>query len=569
MHNLLITNGTVVDGTGAEPTTADVAISDGVITAIGDLAGEAATRKIDAEGHIVSPGFVDVHTHMDAQVAWDPFGESSCFHGVTTAVMGNCGFTLAPVHSDARHLVVRNLERAEDIAAEAMAAGIDWSWETFPQYLDFVDRTPKGINYAGYVGHSALRTWAMGERAFTEEANDDELALMVGQVRDSLRAGAMGFTTSISMNHETADDRPVASRLAAWNEIEALVGAMGELGAGIFEVAHNQDLRSRDLHKREAYIARLVELGAKTKVPITYGMLAFGTEDHMWRPVVELLDRINAAGGRSWAQVHTRHFGVLLSFLTRLPFDGLALWADLRKQPLEEQRRALRDPSTRAALVNAADNGDYGRAIGAEARKPEWQWIFPLTSGLPPYRSIEQLAAERNLSPMETFLDVALDGNLESFFIQAAANQDQDVVLEMMRHPYSIPTFSDSGAHVSQIMDSSLQTHLLGHWVRDQGAFTIEAAVNSITKKPADAWGFGDRGVLAEGKAADVNVFDLTTVTPDLPELVHDLPGGARRLRQTASGFKATIVNGTVLMDKGEQTGATPGRLLRGPLAGR
>ncbi|MGF1597577.1 MAG: amidohydrolase family protein [Acidimicrobiales bacterium] len=569
MHDLLITDGTVVDGTGAVGRRADVAVTDGVITAIGDLGGEAARRTIDAEGHIVSPGFVDVHTHMDAQIAWDPLGECSCFHGVTTAVMGNCGFTLAPVRSDARHLVVRNLERAEDIAAEAMAAGIDWSWETFPQYLDFVERTPKGINYAGYVGHSALRTWAMGERAFSEDASDDDLALMVAQVEDSIRAGAIGFTTSISMNHETADDRPVASRLATWDEIGALVGAMGRLGAGIFEISHHPHLRSRDPEKREAYISRLVELGVATKVPITYGMLAFGPEDHQWRPVVELLDRINAAGGTSWAQVHTRHFGVLLSFLTRLPFDGLPLWAELRTQPLAEQRRALTDPETRRALIAAADNGNYGRAIGAEARKPDWQWIFPLTAGLPPYRSIAEIAAERRVSPMEAFVDEALAGDLQSFFIQVAANQDQDIVLQMLRHPRAIPTFSDSGAHVSQIMDSSLQTHLLGHWVRDREAFTIEEAVRAMTQVPADAWGFTDRGVIAEGRAADLNVFDLATVTPDLPELVHDLPGGARRLRQTATGFRATIVNGEVLVDGGRPTGVTPGRLLRGPLAAK
>ncbi len=567
MHDLVIANGTVVDGSGAEATVADVAVDDGVITEVGELDSRSARRTIDAEGHIVSPGFVDVHTHMDAQLAWDPLGECSCFHGVTTAVMGNCGFTLAPVRADARQLVVRNLERAEDIAAEAMAAGIDWSWETYPEYLEFVDRTPKGINYAGYVGHSALRTWAMGERAFEEEATADDIALMVGQVEDSMRAGAVGFTTSISGNHETSDDRPVASRLSTRAEIDALVGAMGRLGGGIFELAHHPDLRSRDPEKRESYISWLVELAASTGIPITYGMLAFGSQDHLWRPVVELLDRINASGGRSWGQVHTRQFGVLLSFQTRLPFDALPLWRDLRRQPLDEQRRALADPSTREKLITEAEHGDYGRAIGAEARKPEWQWIYPLTAGLPPYRSIRELADERGAPPMSVFLDLAIESDLERFFIQAAANQDQDIVLELLRQPYAIPTFSDSGAHVSQIMDSSLQTHMLGHWVRDRHEFTVEAAVHAMTQVPATAWGFADRGLVAEGMAADLNIFDLDTVTPDLPELVYDLPGGARRLRQTASGFRATLVNGEVLVEDGEPTGATPGRLLRGPLA--
>ncbi len=567
MHDLLIINGTLIDGTGAAGRQADVAVSDGVITAIGDLAGQDATRTIDATGHIVSPGFVDVHTHMDAQLAWDPLGECSCWHGVTTAVMGNCGFTLAPVNSDARELVVRNLERAEDIAAEAMAAGIDWSWETYPEYLEFVDRTPKGINYAGYVGHSALRTWAMGERAFTEEANEEDIAKMIGQIQDSMRAGAVGFTTSISKNHETSDDRPVASRLATREEIDSLVGAMGEMGGGIFELANHGDLRSPDPEKRESYISWLVDLAVKSGIPITYGMLAFGSDDHLWRPVIELLNRINEAGGKSWAQVHTRQFGVLLSFQTRLPFDNLPVWSDLRQQPLDEQLRALADPSTRAKLIDIAEDADYGRAIGAEARKPEWQYVWPVTAGLPPYDSIEERAAKLGVSEMEVFLDLAIESELQMFFIQAAANQDQDIVLELMKTPNAIPTFSDSGAHVSQIMDSSLQTHMLGHWVRNEGEFTVEDAVHRMTQLPAEAWGFADRGVLAEGMAADINIFDLETVTPNLPELLYDLPGGARRLRQTATGFLATIVNGEVLVENGESTGATPGQLLRGPLA--
>lgn len=557
----------MVDGTGAAARRADVEIENGIVTEIGDLMGRRAGRVIDAEGHVVTPGFVDVHTHMDAQIAWDPLGESSCYHGVTTAVMGNCGFTLAPVNSNERHLVVRNLERAEDISPEAMAAGIDWSWETFPEYLDFVDATPKGINYAGYVGHSALRTWAMGERAFEQEADPDDLRRMLGQLRDSLRAGAMGFTTSISFNHETSDDRPVASRMAGWSEIEALVSEMGRLGGGIFELAHHGDLRSRDPEKREAYISRLVDLAVRSGVPITYGMLAFSNVEHTWRPVVELLDRINSSGGRSWGQVHTRQFGVLLSFQTRLPFDALPLWSDLRQQSLAEQKAALADPAMRAKLIDAAENGDYGRAIGAEARKPDWQHVIPMFSALPPHRNMEQIAAERAVSPMEAFVDLSLESDLGLFFIQAAANQDQDLVLQLMQHPYAIPTFSDSGAHVTQIMDSSIQTHLLGHWVRDKEAFTLEDAVRRITHVPATAWGFSDRGVLAEGMAADVNVFDPLTVAPDLPELVHDLPAGAPRLRQTATGFLATIVNGEVLVEGGVPTGATPGHLLRGVLA--
>ena len=571
MGDLLISGGTLVDGTGAEPRRADVLISDGVIAEIGEtpgaLAGRRVDRTVDAEGHAVTPGFIDVHTHMDAQIAWDPMGESSCFHGVTTAVMGNCGFTLAPARPDARHLVVRNLERAEDISAEAMAAGIDWTWETFPEYLDFVDATPKGINYAGYLGHSALRTWAMGEAAFDRGANDDELALMLRQLRDSLRAGAIGFTTSISYNHETADDRPVASRLAEWSEIDALVSEMGAMGAGIFELAHHGDLRSRDAERNDAYVAKVIELGARTRVPITYGMLAPSSADHHWKPVLKLLDGINAAGGTSWGQAHSRCLGTLLSFKTSLPFDALPLWRELRAGSRGEQWSELRDPEIRARLVDEAEHGDYGRALGPEARKPIWSHIYPLTQPLPPFRTMDVIAAERGVSPMEAFVDLALDSDLEMFFVQALANQDQDLVLYLLKHPRAIPTFSDSGAHVTQIMDSSLQTHLLGHWVRDRQEFTLEDAVHRITQLPAQAWGFHDRGVLEVGKAADVNVFDPQTVSPDMPELVHDLPAGAARLRQTATGFAATIVNGEILTEHGKATGAVPGQLLRGPLA--
>jgi N-acyl-D-amino-acid deacylase len=569
MHDLLISDGWVVDGSGSPRRRADLAITDGIITEIGDLAGERATRTIDAEGHVVSPGFVDVHTHMDAQVGWDPLGESAVWHGVTTAVMGNCGFTLAPVRSDARELVVRNLERAEDISPEALAAGVDWQWETFPEYLDFVDAIPKGINYAGYIGHSALRTWAMGNRAFTEQATEEDLTQMVGQVRDAMRAGAIGLTTSISPNHETSDDRPVASRIADWSEICTLVGVLGDLGGGIFELANHGDLRGPDPERREAYISRMVDLGATTGVPITYGALAFGNLDHEWRPIIEMLDRINEGGGASWAQVHSRQFGVLWSFATRLPFDRLAEWHDLRGLPVADQAEALRNPDTRRRLVAAAEHGDYGRAIGAETRAPEWDHVFLVETALPPFRSIAEIASERGVAPMDAFLDISLESDLQAFFMQAVFNRDQDTVLELLRHPRAIPTFSDSGAHVTQIMDSSLPTHLLGHWVRNEGAFTLEDAVRRLTSLPATAWGFSDRGLLEAGRAADINIFDPQTVAPELPELLHDLPAGAPRLRQKSVGFLATVVNGEVLVEASEPTGASPGQLLRGSLAAR
>jgi N-acyl-D-aspartate/D-glutamate deacylase len=563
MIDLIVRGGDLIDGTGAARRRADVGVDEGRIVEIGDLSGRVAQSTVEAEGHVVTPGFIDAHTHMDAQIAWDPLGESSCFHGVTTALMGNCGFTLAPARSTERHLVVRNLERAEDIAAEAMEAGIDWSWETFPEYLDFVEGTPKGINYGCQIGHSALRTWAMGERAFEQESNGDDLACMVAELEGAMHAGAFGLSTSVSPSHATSDDRPVASRIANWSEIEALVSAMGRAGGGAFELAHHPDIRSVDPELRETYIQRLVDIGVGSGAMVTFGLLAFGAEDHLWRPIVELLDRINQAGGRSWGQVHTRQFGILISFATRLPFDGLPEWRELRSMSVEKQAAALRDPDKRRRLIEIADNGDYGKAIGAEARPPVWDSIFPLETALPPFRSIQSIAAERGASPMDVFLDLALEGGLRGFFMQSVANQDQTRVLELMRHPFAIPTFSDSGAHVSQIMDSSLQTHLLAHWVRGEGAFGLEETIHRLTQLPAQAWEISDRGLLAEGMAADINIFDPDTIAPDMPELRHDLPGGAPRLRQTASGFLATIVNGSVLLDRGEPTGQVPGRLLR------
>lgn len=563
MIDLIIRGGELIDGTASPRRRADLAIEGGAIVEIGDLAGRSARRILDAEGQVVTPGFIDAHTHMDAQIAWDPLGESSCFHGVTTALMGNCGFTLAPARAAERHLVVRNLERAEDIAVEAMEAGIDWSWETFPEYLDFVERTPKGINYGCQIGHSALRTWAMGERAFEQAANEEDLACMVGELEGAIRAGAFGLTTSVSPSHATSDDRPVASRLASWAEIGSLVAAMGRVGGGAFELAHHPDLRSADPDLREVYTQRLVDLAVETGAMVTFGMLAFGADEHLWRPTVELLERINAAGGRGWGQVHTRQFGILISFATRLPFDGLEAWRGFRARPLSEQAVALEDADLRRRLIENAEHGPYGEAVGAEARPPVWDAVYPLDSPLPPYRSIESIAAERGAAPMETFLDLALENGLAGFFMQSVANQDQARVLELMRHPFAIPTFSDSGAHVSQIMDSSLQTHLLAHWVRQERAFGLEDAIHRMTQLPATAWGVPCRGWLAEGMAADINVFDPAIVAPDLPELRRDLPGGAARLRQTASGFLATIVNGEVLLDHGEPTGARPGALLR------
>ena len=564
-YDLVIRGGTVVDGSGLPRYRGDVAVAGGRIARIGRMIRESGREEVDARGSVVTPGFIDGHTHMDAQVAWDPLGTCSCWHGVTSVVMGNCGFTLAPCRPDERHLVLRNLERAEDIPAEAMKAGIDWTWETYAQYLDAVARWPKGINYAGYVGHSALRTYAMGERAFSEPATAAELAAMKRELADALAAGAMGFTTSRTKNHETTDRRPVASRIAPWDEVRELVGVMGDLGGGIFEIAGEDT--GRDPDRARDYLGRLRDLAVDTGVPVTWGMFSSRLAPDFWRPYFDLLEETARAGGRMFAQVHSRALSVLLSFETRLPFDRLPEWRELRRRPLDEQRVALRDPEVRKKLVAAAGEAEYSRGVGAESRRPEYEWIFLMEDPTGPHRSVAELARERGLDPVAAMIELAVERDLRCFFVQPLANENLDHVLEMMRHPRSVVTFSDSGAHVSQIMDSSLQTHVLAYWVRRRQALSLEEGVRMLTLEPAVAWGLHDRGLLREGMAADIAVFDPDRVAPEMPEVVNDLPAGARRLRQKATGFGASIVNGQVVLRDGEHTGAFPGQLLRGPLA--
>ena len=568
-YDLLIKNGTVVDGSGLPRFQADVAIAAGKIVAIGKIR-ENAREIIDAEGHVVSPGFVDGHTHMDAQVFWDPLGTCSCWHGITSVVMGNCGFSLAPCSEEDKLLVMRNLERAEDISPEAMQAGIRWDWTTYPEYLDAVERLPKGINYSAYIGHSALRTYVMGERAFSEEATPDDLEAMKREVRSAIQAGAAGFTTSRTRNHQTPDGQPVASRLATWDEVRQLVGVLGELNSGVFEIAGEDT--GLNPERIQDYCNRLKALAVDTGVPVTFGMFSAPKAPDYWRPFFALADETAEAGGRMFIQVHSRPISVLQSFESVTSFDKLPVWRDIRELPLAEQEAALRNPDMRHKLVQAANQPlqEGTRAVGAEARAANFKWLFPIIDrAVPPYRSVAEIAAERNQDPVETYIDLALEKGLKRFFMQPLTNTHEPSTLEMMQHPRSVITFSDSGAHVSQIMDSSLQTHLLSHWVREQEALTLEDAVHQLSFVPASHWKLAGRGLLREGWNADVVIFDPQTVEPQVPELTYDLPAGARRLKQKANGFLATIVNGEVVLRNNEHTGALPGQLLRGPLAGQ
>jgi len=561
MYDLVVKNGMVVDGSGGARYRADVAVQGGKIVKIGRV-NEKSRQTIDAQGHVVSPGFVDGHTHMDAQVFWDPIGSCSCYHGVTSVVMGNCGFTLAPCKQEQADLVFRSLERAEDLSRDAMLAGIDWSWESFPEFLDAVDNLPKGINYAGYIGHSALRTYVMGERAFTDEASEDDVKSMQALVKEAMHAGAIGFSTSRTFNHITADDRPVASRLANWDEVRAIVNAVGETGKGVFEIAG--EAPGRDPERIREYHTRLRDLAVESGVTQTWGMFSVRVAPDFWRPYFDLLDETAAAGGRMFAQVHSRGLNNIMSFESNLPYDNWDMWRDIRALPLAEQQAKLSDPSIKAKLVEIANQEYSGpRIVGAELRPPNWELVFPMDDMVYDKPSMAEIARQRGVDPVELMIDMALERDMKMFFRTPLANENMDDVLEMMKHPRSVVTFSDSGAHVSQIMDSSLQTHLLSYWVREKEALTLEEAVRQITYNTATLWGLHDRGLLREGMAADMVVFDPDTVGPRLPEVVHDLPAGAQRLKQTADGIMNTVVNGEILLTNNEYGGAEPGRLLR------
>jgi N-acyl-D-aspartate/D-glutamate deacylase len=566
--DLLIRNGTIVDGSGAARYQGDVGIRQGQIVEIGRIRA-GAERVIDADGLIVAPGFVDGHTHMDAQVAWDRIGSCSCWHGVTTVIMGNCGFALAPCRPEEREWFARCLTAVEDIPTESMLAGIDWTWETFPEYLATVDRLPKAINYGAYIGHSALRMYVMGKRALSETATDEDLARMAGAVKEAIRAGAMGFSSSRATTHVTPDNTPVASRIADWAEVDRLVGAMAELGAGIFQVG--PDI-SGGLAQR-AFLARLQRVAVESGRPVMFGTIASrqGDDPNPWTYQLEYLDQCAAAGARVWGQTTTRSINAIFSLKSYLPFDVLPAWRELRRLPLPEQKRRLADPATRRQLMaeeatmKPRDNVfQGGGAATTDPRRPDYGNLYAMKDVNWNDPTVAQLAAARGQHPVEVMIDLALE-NDNQVFVQPLVNEHPDQVLGMLKHPRTLATFSDSGAHVCQEMGSSLQTHMLSYWVRAKQAFTLEEAVRKLTFDNASAWDITDRGLLRAGYRADLVLFDEARVKPAMPTVEADLPGGARRLVQKAEGIAATIVNGEVTLEHGKPTGRLPGALLRGP----
>ena len=389
--DLVVRGGLVVDGSGTPGAHGDVAVVGDRIVAVGEVDGRGR-EELEVDGIVVAPGFVDAHTHMDAQVFWDDLGKPTCWHGVTSVVMGNCGFTLAPAREEARALVVRNLERAEDIAPEAMAEGITWTWSTFAEFLDAVDARPKGLNHAAAIGHSALRTWVMGERAFDETAGEDDLAAMALELRAALRAGAAGFTTSRTLAHVTSDDRPVASRQASWDEVAALVEILGHESNGVFQLAPER-LFDPDAHRE--FEARLAQLAISTGAPIVFGLFSA----NLPQPSLELMEETAARGGDLYGLTHCRGVVSAQSFRTRLGFDLLAEWQEVRRRPYPEQQALLRDPDVRRRLVHAAHHGDYGPTFGPEAGRPRFDRMYILQSPYLPNPTVADEARRRASTP--------------------------------------------------------------------------------------------------------------------------------------------------------------------------
>lgn len=572
MHDLVVRAGTVVDGTGGPGRTADVAVSDGVVTAVGRVEGPAR-REIDADGALVTPGFVDIHTHFDGQVTWDPSLTPTGWHGVTTVVMGNCGVGFAPCEPSRREWLIGLMEGVEDIPGAALASGIQWSWETFPEYLDALERAPKALDVGTQVPHGAVRSYVMGERgARNEPADPADIEAMADLVREGIRAGALGFSTSRTLAHRAIDGEPVPGTYAAEDELFGIGRVLGELGTGVFELAAAGAL-GEDLAAPEREVGWMRRLAAEVGRPVSFALNQNNADPDQWRKLLDLAADAVAAGAPVRPQVTARTVSVLLGFQTFHPFAFSPAWgrAGLGLLPWPEQvGRIQADPEFRRTLVAGM------REIETEPfvqgfMAPQRTYVL----GDPPdYEpsvadSVAGVAAARGADVWETFLDLLLhDGGRELLNAPVLNYSDGDLeaTRAMLVHPATVFGLGDGGAHAGQTCDASTTTYMLSYWARDRkaGRIPLGEAVRQITSSTADLYGLTDRGRLVPGCVGDVNVIDADRIGLRRPEVAHDLPGGARRLIQRAEGYRYTIKAGQVIFDGGEATGARPGVLLRG-----
>ncbi|MFQ5514877.1 MAG: amidohydrolase family protein [Myxococcota bacterium] len=558
-YDLLIANGTVVDGTGDPPRRADVAVQGGRIVAVGRDLGRAR-RTIDAEGQIVTPGFVDIHTHLDAQIWWDPTGSSACWHGVTSVVMGNCGVGFAPCRPKDREYLARLMESVEDIPAESILEGLPWAWESYGQYLGaLADRGALGVNVGGLVGHCALRLWAMGKRGLDQKhAGRDDIDRMREGVREALRGGALGFSTSRTLLHRTPEGEPVPGTFADFDELLGIARVLQEEDRGVFEAVPYLDSEDPEVHASE--LRWMAEICRETGRPLTFGLIQMPALPDAWRDVLHGVDAAVRNGARLRPQTQVRSVGVLFSVVNLTPWDlAGGTWGLLKLIPLEERLAAFRDPDKRAKLIadsEASPFKDFHHYYLLREENGNTRYDAR------PEDSLTALAARRGTTPVEAFMDLALETRGEATFIFPFANFDLEVVREMLRHPQMLLGLADTGAHCGQIMDASLPTYLLSYWVGERQLFALEEAIRKLTSEPAEFFGLGGRGVIREGAHADLNVIEIEALRVRAPEYVRDFPAGASRYVQRAEGYRHTIVNGQPFMQNGEHTGAHAGQVL-------
>ncbi len=558
-HEVVIRGGQVVDGLGGEPTPADVAIDGDRITAVGPVE-ERGEREIDADGALVTPGFVDIHTHLDAQLAWDPVGSSSCWHGVTSVVLGNCGVTFAPCKPADRRYLAELMESVEDIPADSIMDGLSWSWETYGEYLRALDRIPKGLNVGGMVGHCAVRYHAMGERSLGEEPGTEaDLEAMCGLVDEAIAAGALGFSTSRTALHRVPDGRAVPGTYADDRELLAIAGVMGARGRGVFEAAPRLgEEQDPDLPRTVEEVQLLGEISRSSGRPVTFGLTQTKRRPTLHSVALETVEAERERGADLRPQTTARGIGLLFGLVHRTPFDGAPEWRALRDVPFTERLARLRDEESRARLVAAAEQ--------VPTLPPEELFVLPEGDArydLGVEDSLAGHARRLGLSPAATFVELVLGRNGNLLINWPFLNDDLGPVEMMLQHPSIVMGLADAGAHVGLIMDSSQPSFFLSYWVRDRGLFSIGEGVRRLTSDTAQLFDLVDRGVLRPGAYADVNVLDLGAIRVPQPEYVHDFPGGAGRYVQRGHGYRATLVNGRVFMEEGEHTGALAGRMLQ------
>ena len=564
--DLVIRGGTVVDGSGAVGVETDVVIHADRITSLGKYDGPAR-QVIDAKGMLVTPGFVDVHTHLDAQLTWDPLGTPSNFHGVTSVVVGNCGVGFAPCKPQDREYLMFLMEGVEDIPLAAMREGLRWNWESFPEYLDALAALPLGLNVGAHISHAPLRIWAMGERGASDAAPSEfELAAMRESVAAALRAGGLGFATGRTTMHHTPSWDPVPGTFASRFELETLAGALAEEGTGIFELVPYGGA-GEDAAGVAKEFDWMVPVSRDTARPISVALIQNLAYPNGWREALALVEQSARQGARVVPQVAVRGVGVLIGF--GIAINPLSLYpagGDLIGLDRAAAMARLRDPALRAQLVESTKDST-GDILGGMATLDH---VFPLTGDgvrgyeTTPDRSLPALARAKGVPPLQLLLDILLEHDGHCFFMVPLFNPDLEAAGEMLKHPLTTIGLGDSGAHTTQTCDASYSTFALAYWVRERRLMPLERMVHKLTAELATMWRIADRGILRRGAFADVNVIDLDRLDLRLPEVRHDLPAGAAALSQRATGYVATIVNGQVLMREGSHTGAHPGVVLRG-----